>query len=64
MALKDGHDRKARYNMSLGSLLAGMAFDMAGTVAVNSLAYPLGGEFHFPHSTANVVMLRSVMPSR
>lgn len=59
--LKDGHDRKARYNMSLGSLLAGMAFAMAGTAAVHALAYPLGGEFHFPHGTANAVMLRSVM---
>jgi alcohol dehydrogenase class IV len=64
MALKDGHDRKARYNMSLGSLLAGMAFGMAGTAAVHALAYPLGGEFHFPHGAANVFMLRSVMPSR
>ncbi|MFP4481766.1 MAG: iron-containing alcohol dehydrogenase [Thermovirgaceae bacterium] len=61
IALKDGHDRKARYNMSLGSLLAGMAFAMAGTAAVHALAYPLGGEFHFPHGTANAVMLRSVM---
>jgi alcohol dehydrogenase class IV len=47
--------------MSLGSLLAGMAFAMAGTAAVHALAYPLGGEFHIPHGTANAVMLRSVM---
>lgn len=60
-ALQDGHDRMARYNMSLGSLLAGMAFAMAGTAAVHALAYPLGGEFHIPHGTANAVMLRSVM---
>jgi len=60
-ALRDGHDRKARYNMSLGSLLAGMAFAMAGTAAVHALAYPLGGEFHIPHGTANAAMLRSVM---
>ncbi|MGC9490771.1 MAG: iron-containing alcohol dehydrogenase [Thermovirgaceae bacterium] len=61
MVIKDGHDRKARYNMSLGSLLAGMAFAMAGTAAVHALAYPLGGEFHFPHGKANAVMFRSVM---
>lgn len=60
-ALRDGHNRKARYDMSLGSLLAGMAFAMAGTAAVHALAYPLGGEFHIPHGTANAVMLRSVM---
>ena len=34
---------------------------MAGTAAVHALAYPLGGEFHIPHGTANTVMLRHVM---
>ena len=60
-AVRDGSDAQARRGMSLGSLLAGMAFAMAGTAAVHALAYPLGGEFHIPHGTANTVMLRHVM---
>lgn len=60
-AFRDGQDAEARRRMSLGSLLAGMAFAMAGTAAVHALAYPLGGEFHIPHGTANTVMLRPVM---
>ena len=60
-AVHDGKDREARYNVALGSLLAGMAFSMAGTAAVHALAYPLGGEFHIPHGVANTVMLRHVL---
>ncbi len=60
-AVKDGLNAAARRSMSLGSLVAGMAFSMAGTAAVHALAYPLGGEFHIPHGTANTVMLRHVM---
>ena len=60
-AVMDGRDAASRRGMSLGSLLAGMAFAMAGTAAVHALAYPLGGEFHIPHGTANTVMLKSVM---
>ena len=60
-AVKNGCDAAARRMMSLGSLMAGMAFAMAGTAAVHALAYPLGGEFHVPHGAANTVMLRQVM---
>lgn len=60
-AVKNGRDAGARRMMSMGSLMAGMAFAMAGTAAVHALAYPLGGEFHIPHGTANTVMLRHVM---
>jgi len=60
-AVHEGKDREARYNVALGSLLAGMAFSMAGTAAVHALAYPLGGEFHIPHGVANTVMLRHVL---
>jgi len=60
-AVRDGSDPGPRRSMSLGSLMAGMAFAMAGTAAVHALAYPLGGEFHIPHGAANTVMLRHVM---
>ena len=56
-----GRDLEAREGMSLGSLIAGLAFSMAGTAAVHALAYPLGGHFHVPHGAANAVLLLPVL---
>jgi len=60
-AVTRGDDVRARYNMSLGSLLAGVAFANASCGAVHAMAYPLGGEFNIPHGMANTLMLRYVM---
>ncbi|MBA1334604.1 MAG: alcohol dehydrogenase [Firmicutes bacterium] len=60
-AVTDGENVEARYNMSLGSLMAGIAFGNAGVGAVHALAYPLGGQFHIAHGMANTLMLRYVM---
>ncbi|NLC51771.1 MAG: iron-containing alcohol dehydrogenase [Firmicutes bacterium] len=60
-AVSDGDNAEARYNMSLGSLIAGIAFGNAGVGAVHAMAYPLGGQFHLPHGLANTLMLRYVM---
>ena len=56
-AFNDGSDLKARENMLLGSLMAGIAFANAGVTAVHAFAYPLGGMFHVPHGMANSLML-------
>jgi len=61
VAVTNGEDLEARYNMSLGSLMAGVAFANAGVGAVHALAYPLGGQFHLPHGLANTLMLKYVM---
>lgn len=60
-AVTDGTNVEARYNMSLGSLIAGISFANAGVGAVHAMAYPLGGQFHIPHGMANTLMLRYVM---
>lgn len=60
-AVTDGSNVEARYNMSLGSMIAGIAFGNASTAAVHALAYPLGGQFHIPHGVANTLMLPYVM---
>lgn len=61
-------DRAARQEMSLASLLAGMAFSSAGTAAVHALQYPVGEATHTPHGLGNAVLLptvmRSITPSR
>ncbi len=56
-AFSNGSDVKARENMLLGSLMAGIAFANAGVTAVHAFAYPLGGMFHVPHGMANSLML-------
>ncbi len=56
-AFSNGGDVKARENMLLGSLMAGIAFANAGVTAVHAFAYPLGGMFHVPHGMANSLML-------
>jgi alcohol dehydrogenase class IV len=60
-AVKNGSDIEARTHLSLGSLLAGLAFSMAGTAAIHALAYPPGGTFHVPHGLANTVLMKSVL---
>ncbi|MHB8984686.1 MAG: iron-containing alcohol dehydrogenase [Eubacteriales bacterium] len=60
-AVSNGSDVGARYDMSLGSLLAGISFANAGVTAVHALSFPLGGAFKVPHGIANTVMLPYVM---
>lgn len=60
-AVFDGNNVKAREDMAMGSLLAGMSFGNAGVGAVHALAYPLGGRFKVPHGVANSLLLPFVM---
>ena len=59
-AVAYGHNLEARYDMSIGSLYAGIAIN-AGVTAVHALAYPLGGQFNIPHGVANGLLLPYVM---
>jgi len=54
-------DLKAREEMAMGSLMAGVSFGNAGVGAVHALAYPLGGKFKVPHGIANSMLLVYVM---
>jgi alcohol dehydrogenase len=60
-AVACGEDRRARYNMSMASLLGGMCLGSVNTGAVHALAYPLGGEYDVPHGVANSLLLPYVM---
>jgi alcohol dehydrogenase class IV len=60
-AVANGNDLEARYDMSIGSLYAGLALANAGVTAVHALAYPLGGQFNIPHGIANGLLLPYVM---
>ena len=60
-AVARGDRRDARYDMSIGSLFAGISLANAGVGAVHALAYPLGGQFNVPHGIANGILLPHVM---
>ncbi|MBV1702372.1 MAG: iron-containing alcohol dehydrogenase [Hyphomicrobiales bacterium] len=60
-AVHHGHDRAARGNMLLGSMLAGQAFANSPVAAVHALAYPIGGHFHVPHGLSNALVLPHVL---
>ncbi|WP_438315237.1 iron-containing alcohol dehydrogenase [Sporosarcina sp. FA9] len=60
-AVYNGNNLKAREDMSMGSLLAGIALANAGVGAVHALAYPLGGKFKVPHGVSNSLLLPYVM---
>ncbi|OLO27284.1 alcohol dehydrogenase [Alkalihalophilus pseudofirmus] len=60
-AVHNGRDLKAREDMAMGSLLAGISLGNAGVGAVHALAYPLGGKFKVPHGVANSLLLPYVM---
>jgi alcohol dehydrogenase len=57
----DGKNLKARENMLLGSLYAGLGLANAGVTAVHSLSYPLGGKYGIGHGLANTLMLPAVI---
>ena len=60
-AVDDGNDLDARTDMSMASMVAGLAFDIAGLGAVHALAHPLGGRHHVPHGLANSIMMPHVL---
>jgi len=60
-AFRDGHDRSARSDMSLASLLGGMALANAGLGAVHGFAAPIGGMFDAPHGSVCAALLPHVM---
>jgi alcohol dehydrogenase class IV len=59
-AVANGNNLQARYDMSIGSLYAGIALANAGVTAVHALA-PLGGQFKVAHGIANGLLLPYVM---
>ena len=51
----------ARDCMSLGSMMAGLAFSNTKTTACHSISYPLTMHYHIPHGTAVSLLLAPVL---
>lgn len=60
-AVRNGNDINTRYNLSVGSLMAGIADTNAGVGAVHALAYPLESVYRTPHGISNTIMLPYVL---
>jgi alcohol dehydrogenase len=60
-AVHDPTNRQGREDMSLASLLAGMAFSAAGTATVHALQYSVGEATHTSHGLGNAVLMPAVM---
>jgi alcohol dehydrogenase class IV len=60
-AYENGTDNKAREQMSLASLLGGLALANAALGAVHGFAGPLGGMLHAPHGALCARLLPFVM---
>jgi alcohol dehydrogenase class IV len=60
-AWRDGHDLRARSDMSFAALLGGLALANAGLGAVHGFAAPLGGTFDAPHGALCAALLPHAM---
>lgn len=56
-AYKDGTDIKAREEMSIAALEAGIAFNNSSVTLVHGMSRPIGALFHVPHGLSNAILL-------
>lgn len=60
-AYANGGNREARYDVTLGSLLAGVSFGNSDVGAVHCISETLGGYYDVPHGVANAIYLPIVV---
>lgn len=60
-AYADGSDVKAREEMALASLQAGIAFNNASVTLVHGMSRPIGANFHVPHGLSNAMLLKTCL---
>ena len=61
-AANDGRsEKRARENMLLGSMLAGISFANSPVAGVHALAYPLGVKYKVSHGLSNALLLPHVL---
>lgn len=61
LAVVQGENLEARYNMLQASLIAAMAFNSTRLGLAHALAIPLGAHFKIPHGVVNAILLPEVM---
>lgn len=57
-AYADGEDRKAREEMILAALEAGVVINNSSVTLVHGMSRPIGANFHVPHGLSNAMLLK------
>jgi alcohol dehydrogenase len=60
-AVRDGSDREARAELSLGSLTAGLAMNLSDCGADHALGHAIGARLHLPHGLAVGLVLAETL---
>ncbi len=60
-AWANGNDEKARSEMMLAAMEAGLAFNNSSVTIVHGMSRPIGALFHLPHGISNAVLLPACM---
>lgn len=60
-AFTDGNDLKARSELSIAALEAGMSINNASVTLVHGMSRPIGALFHVPHGISNAMLLEKCM---
>ena len=58
---KNGSDAKARYEMSVAALEAGICINNSSVTIVHGMSRPIGALFHVPHGMSNAMLLEKCM---
>ncbi len=61
VAVVQGENLDARYDMLMASTIAAMAFNSTRLGLAHALAIPLGAHFNIPHGVVNAILLPEVM---
>ncbi|MGN0484299.1 MAG: iron-containing alcohol dehydrogenase [Lachnospiraceae bacterium] len=61
IAYKNGFDAKAREEMSLAALEAGICINNSSVTIVHGMSRPIGALFHVPHGLSNAMLLKECM---
>lgn len=60
-AYKNGYDTKAREEMSLAALEAGICINNSSVTLVHGMSRPIGALFHVPHGMSNAMLLKECL---
>lgn len=60
-AYRDGTDAKAREEMALAALEAGICINNSSVTIVHGMSRPIGALFHVPHGMSNAMLLKECM---
>lgn len=61
VAFRDGKNEKAREQMAIAALEAGIAFNNSSVTLVHGMSRPIGALFHVPHGISNAMLLKECL---